>query len=112
MSAAVCAVTACNVANEMFTDGYSRAVDWLRGLRKALPGRPLLIDEYYGRLGKQKGRAHRETLLHDYAQLISGQGVPPASAAEWRTIYKRAGCRLVHIIEDKTTTRFIHLLQL
>ncbi|HVG35266.1 MAG TPA: class I SAM-dependent methyltransferase [Pyrinomonadaceae bacterium] len=112
VSAAVRAVTACNVANEMFSDGHRRAVSWLRGLRKALPGRPLLIDDYYGRLGGKKGRTHRETLLHDYAQLISGQGVPPACAKEWRTIYARAGCRLAHIIEDKTTTRFIHLLQL
>lgn len=112
VSALVGAVTACNVANEMFTDGHSRAIAWLRDMRKVLPGRPLLIVDYYGRLGHQKGRHSRETLLHDYAQLISGQGVPPASAAEWRSIYKRAGCQLVHIIEDKATTRFIHILRL
>jgi hypothetical protein len=79
---------------------------------KVLPDRPLLIADYYGRLGRKKGRISRETLLHDYAQLISGQGVPPASAVEWRSIYSRAGCRLVHIIEDKKTTRFVHILVL
>lgn len=112
VSAFVRAVTACNVANEMFTDGHSRAIAWLQDMRKALPGRPLLIADYYGRLGHRKGPHSLETLLHDYVQLISGQGVPPASAAEWRSIYSRAGCQLIHIIEDKATTRFIHILRL
>jgi SAM-dependent methyltransferase len=112
IAAMIGAVTASNFANEMFTDGESRAVAWLRGMRKVLPGRPLLIDDYYGRLGRKKVQSSRATLLHDYVQLISGQGVPPASAAEWRSIYSRAGCRLVHIIEDKRTTRFIHILVL
>lgn len=112
VSDVVRAVTACNVANEMFTDGHSHAITWLRDMRKVLPGRPLLIADYYGRLGHKKGHLPRKTLIHDYAQLISGQGVPPASAAEWRSIYSRAGCQLIHIIEDKTTTRFIHILRL
>lgn len=112
VSAKIRSVTACNVANEMFADGHSRAIDWLRGLRQVLPRRPLLIADYYGRLGKRPGRGSRETLLHDYAQLISGQGVPPASRAAWRSIYSQAGCRLLHIIEDKTTTRFVHILAL
>ncbi|HEU4389890.1 MAG TPA: methyltransferase, partial [Blastocatellia bacterium] len=67
---------------------------------------------YYGRLIQGKKGASRETLLHDYAQLISGQGVPPASAAEWHSIYKRAECRLLHIIEDKATSRFVHIIRL
>lgn len=112
VSTRVHAVTACNVANEMFADGHGRAVAWLQGLRQALPGRPLLIVDYYGRLGRRNGRLDSQTLLHDYAQLISGQGVPPASAAEWRSIYSRAGCRPLHLIEDKTTTRFVHILRL
>jgi SAM-dependent methyltransferase len=112
VSAQVRAITACNVANEMFSSGHARAIGWLRDLRKVLPGRPLMIVDYYGRLGLEHGRCNRQTLLHDYAQLISGQGVPPASVAEWRSIYTRAGCRLVHVIEDETTTRFIHILRL
>jgi SAM-dependent methyltransferase len=116
VSVMIGSVTACHVANEMFAEGHSRAITWLRGLRRVLPGRPLLIADYYGRLGQKRGRLGRQpgraTLLHDYAQLISGQGVPPAGAAEWRSIYSHAGCRLVHIIEDKATTRFIHILRL
>ena len=106
------AVTACQVVNEMFGKGISQAVAWLRGLRKRLPNKPLLICDYYGRLGSKIKCHHRETLLHDYAQMISGQGIPPANFAQWRTLYNEAGCRLVHVIEDKTTTRFIHILVL
>ena len=108
-------VTACHVANEMFRDGYERAVKWLKDLRRAFPARPLLICDYYGRLGQKKnGRVEkeRETLLHDFAQLISGQGIPPANARQWRSIYAQAGCQLVHIIEDNATTQFIHILRL
>ncbi len=112
VSSLVRTVTACNVANEMFSQGHLRAISWLRGMRKVLPGRPFILADYYGRLGHNKGRRSRETILHDYAQLISGQGIPPASAAEWRSIYLGAGCRLVSIIEDKTTTRFVHIVQL
>lgn len=106
------AVTACNLVNEMFTRGDTGVVAWLRGLRKLLPGRPLLIADYYGRLGRQHGPLRGQTALHDYVQLISGQGVPPASVAGWQAIYAKAGCRLIHVIEDRTTTRFIHLLRL
>lgn len=105
-------VSACNVVNEMFADGHAAVISWLRGLRRLFPGRLLLLVDYYGRLGKGKGKADRETLLHDYAQLISGQGVPPARRKEWQSIYERAGCRLVHVIEDTATTRFIHILGL
>jgi len=112
VSSNVQTVAACQVANEMFGSGSSRAVTWLRGMRTLLPGRPLLLSDYYGLLGRKLGRLHRETLLHDYTQLISGQGVPPANLAEWRAIYVQAGCRLVHVIEDKRTTRFMHIVML
>jgi SAM-dependent methyltransferase len=112
LRAEIRAVTACNLVNEMFAGGDDAAVAWLRGLRRLLPGRPLLIADYYGRLGSTRGPIDGLTVLHDYAQLISGQGVPPASAARWRAVYRDAGCRLVHVIDDSTTTRFIHLLQL
>jgi SAM-dependent methyltransferase len=106
-------LSACHVVNEMFSDGPQECIKWLRQLARLFPERPLLILDYYGRLGTRlHGPAARKTLLHDYAQLISGQGVPPANAKEWRAIYSNAGCRLLHIIEDQTTTRFIHLLKL
>jgi len=107
-------LAACNVANEMFQKGQRQCIKWLQQLRKVFPGCPLLIVDYYSQLGNksQPRAAYHKTLLHDYAQLISGQGIPPANAKEWRAVYSKAGCRLIHIIEDSTTTRFIHLLRL
>jgi SAM-dependent methyltransferase len=107
-------LAACHVANEMFRLGPKPCIKWLRQLRQLFPGRPLLILDYYSRLGKKSrpGLVERKTLLHDYAQLISGQGIPPANAREWRALYAAARCRLIHIIEDNATSRFIHLLRL
>jgi SAM-dependent methyltransferase len=110
------AVSACNVANEMFARGDSQVVKWLQDLRKVFSGRLFLLVDYYGQLGQQQvfnGSAIlRATLLHDYVQLISGQGIPPVNLKQWRSIYKKAACRLVHVFEDKLTTRFIHILSL
>jgi SAM-dependent methyltransferase len=108
---AVQVVVARQVANEMFGDGAAGAVAWLAGIRTVLPGRVMLIEDYYGRLGTHV-EEHRPTLLHDYVQLISGQGVPPPGLAAWRKIYAAAGCRLVHVSEDTSTTRFIHVIVL
>lgn len=105
-------ITACQVANEMFAQGAALAVTWLRGLKRTLPGRLLLLSDYYGRLGMDCSGADRATLLHDYVQLISGQGVPPANLASWQSIYREASVDLVHVIEDKKTTRFVHIIKL
>ena len=109
---AVQVLVARQVANEMFGDGPSGAIAWLTELREAFPDRPLLIEDYYGRLGSKEGQEHRPTLLHDYAQLISGQGIPPAGLPQWRKIYAAAGCRLAHVTEDTSSTRFIHVVVL
>lgn len=106
------AILACQVTNGMFGAGDLTILNWLRQIRKVFPGRYLMIVDYYGRLGHTTYGQHRETLLHDYAQLVSGQGVPPADNQSWRKIYARAGCRLLHLIEDQHTTRFMHILML
>jgi SAM-dependent methyltransferase len=106
----VTGVTACHVANEMFRSGSDMATAWLRGIRKTLPGRPVVINDYYGRLGTNTRGEDRHTLLHDYAQLISGQGIPPSTLRAWQAIYADAGYRLVHVLDDRATTQFIHLI--
>jgi len=111
--ASIEALTACQVVNELFAKGSTRAVAWLKRLRQIFPERPLLIADYYGRLGsKHKSGRHPVVLLHDYVQLISGQGVPPPGFEEWARIYSEAGCRLVHVTEDSSSTRFLHIVVL
>jgi hypothetical protein len=111
IAAEVRTVTASQFVNELFGRGPARAIRWLRALRRALPGRTLLVADYYGRLGTGHD-APRELLLHDYAQLISGQGVPPPDVDGWNAVYTAAGCRLAHALHDSRTTLFIHVIVL
>ena len=106
----VTGVIACQVVNEMFRSGVKPAIAWLHRIRKTLPGRPVLVNDYYGRLGTSALGRHRQTLLHDYAQLISGQGIPPPRLRDWHAIYSAAGYRLVHVLEDRATTQFVHVI--
>ncbi|MBX3740450.1 MAG: hypothetical protein KF712_05630 [Akkermansiaceae bacterium] len=112
MLAKVKAISACHVMNEMFGGGKQEAIHWMRQLRKKLPGKLLLVSDYYGRLGVDIATGIRETLLHDYAQLISGQGIPPANLDGWNEVYEKAGCRLIHAAEDRRSSQFIHVLLL
>jgi hypothetical protein len=110
--ARVQALTASNLANEFFGHGDSKAVAWLRRLRETFPGRPLLIADYYGRLGTTATNLPVRAVLQDFAQLTSGQGIPPKDLLAWRRLYRKAGCRFVHALEAGDTTSFVHLVKL
>jgi len=105
-------LAAANVANEFFGSGHREAERWLAHLKTVFPGRTLLIGDYYGQLGYGRPPRSRALALHDFAQAISGQGVPPPDLASWKTIYRKARCSLVHVIEDEDATSFVHLLKL
>ncbi len=105
------AVVASQFVNDMFGAGTAGVVDWLRKLRHMLPSRLLIVADYCGRLGSSLS-ADRRTLVHDHAQLLSGQGVPPARQSDWAALYQAAGGRLVHAMKDTQSTRFIHLVAL
>lgn len=106
------AVVAVQFVNEMFGQGDQEATNWLTMLRNHLPGRILIVSDYYGRLGSTVHESRRLTLVHDHVQLLSGQGVPPSTRAQWMKIYRKAGVRMVHAIEDVGSTRYIHILAL
>jgi SAM-dependent methyltransferase len=105
-------VAAASVANEFFADGTGAAVAWLAGLKKTFPGRTLLIADYYGGAGSAPKARRRELVLHDFVQIISGQGAPPPNLAAWKKIYRAAGCRLVHVVEDRAAACFAHVLRM
>ncbi len=105
-------VTASSLLNEFFAGGPDEAVGWLRALRRQLPGRLLVVVDYYGRLGHRAPPWPRKAGLHDFVQAISGQGVPPPDLRAWKRIYSRAGCRLAHVLEDRGSTSFVHLVRL
>jgi SAM-dependent methyltransferase len=105
------AISAMSLLNEFFATGDERAVTWLRRLREVFPERALLVADYYGRLGRSDPPWPRQTALHDFVQLISGQGVPPADRSHWADIYDAADCTLIHVIEDEAMTGFVHILR-
>lgn len=107
-------ITAASLVNELFVPDATPAIAWLRDLGRLFPDRVLVIADYYGRLGRpdQGQPVPRHIALHDYVQVLSGQGVPPADLVSWQQIYDAAGCSLAHVIEDPAGTTFIHLLRL
>lgn len=108
----VLTITAASVANEFFGEGTQTAVKWLANLKRTFHGRTLLIADYYGRLGHGRKPWPREIVLHDFVQVISGQGVPPPNLSAWKKIYRASGCAFIHAIEDRKATCFIHVLKL
>jgi SAM-dependent methyltransferase len=103
-------LTASNLLNEFFgTEGA--AAGWLRRLGEAFPGRLLVVVDYYGVLG-HSAEPPPLLALHDWIQLLSGQGTPPPDLAGWQSVYERAGCRLLHAIQDVRQSVFVHLVRL
>lgn len=82
--------------NALFGEGRAGAVASLSNVSRALPGRPAWFVDYYGRLGSRyAANGQALALLQDVAQVVSGQGVPPASFAAWKKIYRACGANLV-----------------
>lgn len=107
------ALLARDFVNELCRDDGRRAIAWLRRLRRVFPGRALVVADYYGRLGTPgEPTADRHVLLHDFVQLLSGQGIPPSDADGWERLYAAAGCRLAAVIEDSRSPRFVHVVKL
>ena len=122
-------MVAGNVLNEFFLRGplagaENEAVQVLKDWRSIFPPGCLLMNvDYCGYLGTEtptssdKLRSLSSTLLvHDIAQVSSGQGVPPPSGAAWKEIYEAAGCELVDGVSftrSRNSMRsFIHIVRM
>lgn len=110
-------IVASNVLNAFFGATGGAAIDAaLSALRAAFPQRFMVISDYFGTLGQP---AHSRSggqrgLVHDVAQLLSGQGVPPGDVDSWAAILARNGCTLVKAFEGDggDVRRFILLVQM
>jgi SAM-dependent methyltransferase len=105
-------ITSASLINEFFSGGPDKAVAWLGDVKAIFPGRTMLIADYCGEQGARTKRGSPEIALHDFIQIISGQGVPPGNRTLWKNIYKRAHCDLVHSLEFRDSPFFIHILRL
>jgi SAM-dependent methyltransferase len=93
----------------------TRAIRLLRSLRHAYPGRTLINLDYLGVLARPRaGRTMRGAMLQDLAQVLSGQGIPPASHDEWAEMYRDAGCDLTDVVQVETAGLrwFLHTVTL
>lgn len=110
-------VIGANVLNAFcFEPDHIDLVAAIASIRRRYPRRLLVIHDYYPALTSLKGlnSSHKSTLLQDVAQMISGQGLPPASKSDWEIIYQSASCQLIHEFDIRTPclNTFIHLVQL
>jgi SAM-dependent methyltransferase len=104
------ALVASNLLNEFFaTEGA--AAGWLQRLGKAFPGRVLVVVDYYGVLGHTT-EPPPLLALHDWIQLLSAQGTPPPDLDGWQAVYQDADCQLLHAVQDRKASVFVHLLRL
>lgn len=110
-------ICAASVANSFFGPVGAYDIDYFfRRLRSLFPNRILVLCDYYSRLASPRGQNgnFKRTLVHDVAQLVSAQGLPPRNLREWRTIYRRASVRLLQAygLTDHGVSWFIHLVRL
>ncbi len=108
----ICAVSVANA----FFGSPARIDDFFTGLKTVFPGRVLVLSDYYSGLGSspRPGADIRRTLVHDVAQLVSSQGLPPRDLKAWRRIYARNSVTLLHAQQSNNegVNWFIHVLRL
>jgi SAM-dependent methyltransferase len=114
---AVDVIVAVSVANAYFGERSHRSITmFFESLRSLFPNRIMIICDYFGRLGSSitDPQEWQRTLIHDLAQVVSGQGVPPKDIQEWTNIYREASCDLIQSYEGRTAgiAWFIHVIQL
>jgi 2-polyprenyl-3-methyl-5-hydroxy-6-metoxy-1,4-benzoquinol methylase len=110
----ICGVS---VANSFFAKHGGHDIDFFLGRLKSLfADRILVLCDYYSRLGASTRHSARyqRSLVHDVAQLVSSQGLPPANLDDWRRIYARNSVKLLQAYRaaDGGVARFIHIVRL
>jgi SAM-dependent methyltransferase len=98
-----------SVLNGYFDGGTAGVVSVLSGVRQRFPERAFIVADYYGALGRQEPPWVLRTIIHDFVQIASTQGVPPENSGGWASIYEAAGCLLIHIVETHDATGFVHI---
>jgi len=108
-----------SILNEFFRYKEGRGEDvvlFLQHLRSLFPTQYFLVSDYYGLLGREGAVDSNElkhTLIHDCAQVVSGQGVPYCRRQDWIELYEKSGYKLKKQIEykHKGMRCFLHVLE-
>jgi SAM-dependent methyltransferase len=106
-------ILAASMLNALWNEA-GRVAAFVRKLGSLLPGRLLVVSDYYSHLAGDSEHGTARTLLHDIAQLVSGQGLPPPSIDGWKAAYTEANASFLHAFEASADgiDRFIHLVKL
>ncbi len=92
LSGVECVVTS-QFLNGLCYPGHDMLVAWLRELRDLLPGRALVVADYCSAaLPSTTGLDFSRLATQNLVQLISKQGIPPATHTDWLTVFHDAGC--------------------
>ena len=112
-SAGVQMILASSFLNAFWSTPDDASV-FLRRLSALLPGRLLIVSDYYSQLGPRCAQASTRTLIHDLVQVVSGQGLPPPDVDEWARVYAQAGAEMLYVFEapGDGLNRFVHLIKL
>jgi SAM-dependent methyltransferase len=111
------AVSFRSVANGFFGWDEQRNFSALLDVLKSLfPARLLFIADYLPQLNAEDADAepsHR-TLIHDFAQVASSQGLPPPSHEKWFEVYRKHDLNVIGFYGygDEHIKHFIHILRL
>ena len=98
-----------SVLNGFFQSDCSAVASVLSSVRERFPDRAFVVADYYGALGRREPPWALPTIIHDFAQIASSQGVPPENRDSWASIYAAAGCQLIHMVETYDGTGFVHI---
>jgi SAM-dependent methyltransferase len=98
-----------SVLNGYFDRGAAGVVSVLSGVRQRFPESAFIVADYYGALGRHEPPWVLRTIIHDFVQIASAQGVPPENSGGWASIYAAAGCLLIHVVETHDGTGFVHI---
>jgi SAM-dependent methyltransferase len=111
-------LTAFNLANAFFDPRSGQSVKhWLARLQVAFPDCLLLLGDYYGKVGTcpaQDSHRYRRAMMHDVAQALTSQGIPPPDSGSWRTLLEQGGATLIKAFEGEhdEVAHFVYLIQL
>lgn len=115
--AKVQAISFRSAANGFFGWDEKRSFSALIGqLKRMFPGKLLFIGDYVPVLDLKSDQSEVpfRTLIHDFAQVISSQGLPPSSHEEWIGLYKMLDVSVIGLYGygDEHIKHFIHILRL
>lgn len=79
-----------DLLNEFFHEGPDSVARCLKKIVTTFPGKPIIVVDYLSSKSTENNIDPR-LRIHDFVQLVSGQGIPPSEYSHWCEVYELAG---------------------